>query len=95
MSTDLGPPKPATTSEVSTDSDAPQAAISADVSTDPTRAPSASACEPYRDRIAKALGWAATRQARFRDPERSLDRFDFDFNKKMCAASTTFAVRQI
>ena len=24
-----------------------------------------------------------TRQARFRDPDRSLDRFDFDFNKKM------------
>ena len=23
------------------------------------------------------------KQARFRDPERSLDRFDFDFNKKM------------
>ena len=25
----------------------------------------------------------ATQQARFRDPDRSLDRFDFDFNKKM------------
>ena len=26
---------------------------------------------------------AGTKQARFRDPDRTLDRFDFDFNKKM------------
>src|SRR5437879_12336389 len=42
-----GPPKPAITPVVSTDSEPPKPAISAEVSTDPTRAPSASACEPY------------------------------------------------
>ena len=46
VSTDLGPPKPATTSVVSTDSGAPPR---------PGRAPSASACEPYREIIAEAL----------------------------------------
>ena len=29
------------------------------------------------------------KQARFRDPERSLDTFDFDFNKKMNRHSST------
>jgi DNA replication protein DnaC len=29
------------------------------------------------------------KQARFRDPDRSLDTFDFDFNKKMTAPSST------
>jgi transposase len=52
-------PKPAISAEVSTDSRAPKAAISAGVSTDPGRppgrAPSASACEPYRELIAEAL----------------------------------------
>jgi transposase len=55
-----GVPKPAITTEVSTDSDPSKPAISEAVSTDaavpaPTRAPSASACEPYRDLIAEAL----------------------------------------
>ena len=55
------PPKPATTSVVSTDPSGPKAATSAEVSTDgvaatrPGRAPSASACEPYREIIAEAL----------------------------------------
>ena len=54
------PAKPATTAEVSTDSVA-KPATSAEVSTDsapsaaPLRAPSASACAPYRDLIADAL----------------------------------------
>src|SRR5712691_3526587 len=55
-----GVPKPAITTEVSTDSGPSKPAISEAVSTDaavpaPTRAPSASACEPYRDLIARAL----------------------------------------
>jgi len=45
VSTDSGPSKPATSEAVSTDS-----AVTA-----PTRAPSASACEPYRELIAEAL----------------------------------------
>ena len=49
-----GPAKPAISSEVSTDSSSANPTISAAVSTDsvspvPTRAPSASACEPYRE----------------------------------------------
>ena len=51
-------PKPAISAEVSTDSRPPKA-ISAGVCTDPGRppgrAPSASACEPYRELIAEAL----------------------------------------
>ena len=62
-----GPPKPAITPVVSTDSDPPQPAISAEVSTDPTRAPSASACEPYRDLIAKALGHGRNAMAIWQD----------------------------
>ena len=55
-----GVPKPAITTEVSTDSGPSKPAFSEAVSTDaavpaPTRAPSASACEPYRDLIAEAL----------------------------------------
>jgi transposase len=46
VSTDSGPPKPATRAEVSTDPAAP---------IQPGRAPSASACEPYREIIADAL----------------------------------------
>src|SRR3989442_9503523 len=45
VSTDSGPSKPATTEAGSSDSAVPA----------PTRAPSASACEPYRDLIAEAL----------------------------------------
>jgi transposase len=53
--------KPAISDEVSTDSDPPNPATTSEVSTDlaaglrPGRAPSASACEPYRDFIAEAL----------------------------------------
>ncbi len=46
VSTDSGPPKPATRAEVSTDPAAPM---------HPGRAPSASACEPYREIIVEAL----------------------------------------
>jgi hypothetical protein len=45
VSTDSGPSKPAPSETVSTDSAVPA----------PTRAPSASACEPYRELIAEAL----------------------------------------
>jgi transposase len=64
VSTDPGPSKPATTVEVSTDSDS-KPAISEGVSTGcllgkwppaPGRAPSASACEPFRELILEALG---------------------------------------
>jgi transposase len=54
-------PKPAISGEVSTDSGPAKPAITAEVSTDsstpphPGRAPSASACEPYREVIAEAL----------------------------------------
>jgi transposase len=54
-------PKPAISEKVSTDSEAPKPATRAEVSTDsapvprPGRAPSASACEPYRELIAEAL----------------------------------------
>src|SRR6267142_348459 len=53
--------KPAISREVSTDSEAPKPATRAEVSTDstpvpcPGRAPSASACEPYRELITEAL----------------------------------------
>jgi hypothetical protein len=61
VSTDPGPAKPAISEEVSTDSDAAKPATRAEVSTDsapvprPGRAPSASACEPYRELIIEAL----------------------------------------
>lgn len=61
VSTDLSPAKPAISGEVSTDSDQPNPATRAEVSTDPAavprpgRAPSASACEPYRELIERAL----------------------------------------
>jgi transposase len=47
VSTDLSPPKPATTEEVSTD---PEVVLAP-----PERAPSGSACEPYREVIEEAL----------------------------------------
>ena len=56
------PPKPAITPGVSTDPGSPKPAITETVSTDPGppsapgRAPSASACEPYREVIVEALG---------------------------------------
>jgi transposase len=61
VSTDPDGSNPATTPVVSTDSGPPKPAISGVVSTDsarpspPGRAPSASACEPYREIIADAL----------------------------------------
>ena len=58
VSTDSGPPKPATTGEVSTDL-APVA--------QPGRAPSASACEPYRELIAEALGRGRNAMAIWQD----------------------------
>ncbi|MEA2984973.1 MAG: hypothetical protein QOD94_1227, partial [Alphaproteobacteria bacterium] len=67
------PPKPATTPEVSTDSDPPKPAISAEGSTDPRRlsppgrAPTASACEPYRELIAEALGRGRNAMAIWQD----------------------------
>jgi hypothetical protein len=54
--------KPAISGEVSTDFDRPKPATRGEVSTDsgaiarPGRAPSASACEPYRELIVEALG---------------------------------------
>ena len=73
VSTDLGPSKPATTLAVSTESDPPKPAISAEVSTDPMRlsppgrAPTASACEPYRELIAEALGRGRNAMAIWQD----------------------------
>ena len=67
------PPKPATTPEVSTDSGPPKAASSGEVSTDPRRpspperAPTASACEPYRELIADALGRGRNAMAIWQD----------------------------
>jgi len=61
VSTDPGPGKPAISEEVSTDSNQPKPAPRAEVSTDvaatprPGRAPSASACAPYRELIERAL----------------------------------------
>jgi transposase len=61
VSTDPDPAKPAIAEEVSTDSDGAKPATRAAVSTDstsiprPGRAPSASACEPYRELIIEAL----------------------------------------
>ncbi len=50
--------KPAITAGVSTDSEPKPAMAAVEVSTDcpPTRSPSASACEPYRELIAEAVG---------------------------------------
>src|SRR5205807_4539071 len=65
--------KPAISGEVSTDSDPPKPAIPAEVSTDlpavapPGRAPSASACEPYRELIAEALGRGRNAMAIWQD----------------------------
>ena len=58
VSTDSGPPNPATRAEVSTD----PAAIPR-----PSRAPSASACEPYRELIVEALGRGRNAMAIWQD----------------------------
>jgi hypothetical protein len=59
--------KPAIGGAVSTDLPAKPAITPPEVSTDPTRAPSASACEPYRDLIAKALGQGRNAMAIWQD----------------------------
>ena len=72
VSTDPAP-KPATTPAVSTDSGPPKPAIPEQVSTDPGRpsppgrAPSASACEPYRELIVEALGRGRNARAIWQD----------------------------
>jgi transposase len=66
-------PKPALSEAVSTDSAPAKAATKAWVSTDsiplqrPSRAPSASACEPYRELIAEALGRGRNAMAIWQD----------------------------
>jgi transposase len=73
VSTDPDPPKPAISRKVSTDSAAATPATKAEVSTDfapvarPGRAPSASACEPYRELIAEALGRGRNAMAIWQD----------------------------
>ncbi len=65
--------KPARSATVSTDSLGPKPATSAEVSTDvaapprPGRAPSASACEPYRELIVEALGRGRNAMAIWQD----------------------------
>ena len=73
VSTDPALAKPAICGAVSTDSGPPEPAISDGVSTDPWRpappgrAPSASACEPYRELIAEALGRGRNAMAIWQD----------------------------
>ena len=61
VATDSGPPNPAISEEVSTESREAKATTRTELSTDsvprarPARAPSASACEPYRELILAAL----------------------------------------
>lgn len=64
VATDLGRPKPAISAEVATDTGPAKPATTAEVATDstagsgppqPGRAPTASACEPYRELIVEAL----------------------------------------
>jgi len=63
------PPNPATTPEVSTDPRPPNPATTAPVSTDsvPGRAPSASACAPYRELIVEALSRGRNAMAIYQD----------------------------
>ena len=80
VSTDAPSPKPATTTQVSTDSNAPQPRLSTPrvsrllppdlavmAAATPTRSPSASACEPYRDLIEEALGHGRNAMAIWQD----------------------------
>jgi hypothetical protein len=64
-------PKPAISEQVSTDSGQPKPATKEEVSTDPApvpgRAPSASACEPYRELITEALGRGRNAMAIWQD----------------------------
>src|SRR5687767_6598003 len=73
VSTDPGQSKPAISEEVSTDFDLAKPPTRAEVSTDPGtvprpgRAPSASACEPYRELIVEALGRGRNAMAIWQD----------------------------
>ena len=73
VSTDSGGANPAISEAVSTDPEQAKAATKAEVSTDsiplqrPSRAPSASACEPYRELIAEALGRGRNAMAIWQD----------------------------
>ena len=73
VSTDPASAKPAIPEAVSTDSSPPNAATRAEVPTDsdalprPGRAPSASACEPYRELIVEALGRGRNAMAIWQD----------------------------
>ena len=73
VSIDSGLPKPAISGEGSTDVGGPKPATRTEVSTDlaaaprPGRAPSASACEPYRELIADALGRGRNAMAIWQD----------------------------
>jgi len=73
VSTDSGQSNPAISAPVSTDSAASKPATRPEVSTDsapappPGRAPSASACEPYRELIAEALGRGRNAMAIWQD----------------------------
>jgi hypothetical protein len=73
VSTDSGGANPAISDAVSPDPEQAKAATRAEVSTDsvprqrPGRAPSASACEPYRELIAEALGRGRNAMAIWQD----------------------------
>jgi hypothetical protein len=73
VSTDSGGANPAISEAVSTDAAQAKAATKAEVSTDvgplqhPGRAPSGSACEPYRELIAEALGRGRNAMAIWQD----------------------------
>jgi transposase len=73
VSTDSGGANPAISEAVATDSGPAKAATRMEVSTDstpvprPGRAPSASACEPYRELIAEALGRGRNAMAIWQD----------------------------
>ncbi|MEQ1870824.1 MAG: hypothetical protein ABL961_12455, partial [Vicinamibacterales bacterium] len=73
VSTDSGGPKPAISDALSPDAREAKAATRTEVSTDsgpiprPARAPSASACEPYRELIAEALGRGRNAMAIWQD----------------------------
>jgi transposase len=73
VSTDSGGANPAISEEMSTDSGQAKAATRAEVSTNsalvrhPGRAPSASACEPYRELIIEALGRGRNAMAIWQD----------------------------
>jgi transposase len=73
MSTDSGGVNPAISSPASTDAGEAKAATRVEVSTDsaaiprPGRAPSASACEPYRELITEALGRGRNAMAIWQD----------------------------